>query len=192
LDELKTARLDGLTVSAGMLNALLSGSAERGDIDRVMQILAEFPRHNVSPDADSFSFALEGLGKHLARRKRNPAGPELMESCLNHANSFLTMMEDSGIAPTRHIIRDYVELLCRAGDVTTATNVIKEESTSPGPGESVVCSKAIYCVAMANVREGRLDSAREIASWSSEPMPYLLEKIDREQLEQNGEAVEDW
>jgi len=173
-----------------MLNAILSGSAERGDIDRVVSILDEFPRNNLKPDADSFSFAMEALGKNLAKRTLNPPGVDDMAECLEHSSTFLSMMEEAEIAPTHHIIRNYVELLCRTHEVETATDVILEQSSKDvdGGGESegapsTVDSKAIHCVATSNVRIGNYDAARKVALCRNgqQTLPSLLEWIDSEE-----------
>lgn len=200
LEEVKTLRLnyaaspedEGFHVSVGMLNCILSGAAERGDIDRTIFILeGEFPRNNLNPNADSFSFAMETLGKHISRRTRNPAGPELMASCLDQATEFLNMMEENGIAPTQHIIRDYLELLCRANEVDTATEIILEElSTSSTSPIVLVSTKAVHCVAMANAKLGNFEIAREIAALASTTntdetaLPFLSESITKEEQRQ--------
>jgi hypothetical protein len=184
---LKDMRKNGFHISTCMLNAILSGGAERGDIDRSLSLLDEFARNDVRPDADSYSYALEALGKHLSRRTRKPAGPDVEGQCLETAGSLLTMMEDQGVAPTHHVIREYVELLCRTGQVDVATGVVldsmglesADEEDGPMP---LVSSKVIYRVATANLQQKKFDVARRLASCSSEPIPWLLRAIEKQEL----------
>jgi hypothetical protein len=175
LEHLKVLRQKGTHVSVASLNAILSGGAERGDIDRTLFVLEEFPRNDVEPNADSFSFAFEALGKNIARRTRNPASKHMIESYLETADGFLTEMEERGIAPNHHIIREYVELLCMANEVVTATAVVRETMANGG----IVNNKTIYRVAMANVAGKNFDIARDLCLSASEPLPFLLENIER-------------
>jgi hypothetical protein len=144
--------------------------------------MEEFSRNDVEPNADSFSFAFEALGKNIARRTRNPASKQMIESYLETADSFLTELEERGIAPNHHIIREYVELLCLANEVETATSVVKETLANGG----LVNNKTIYRVAMANVTAKNFTIARELTLTASEPLPFLLENIER--AEQRDEA----
>jgi hypothetical protein len=182
LEHLKVLRQKGTHVSVASLNAILSGGAERGDVDRTLFVMEEFSRNDVEPNADSFSFAFEALGKNIARRTRNPASKQMIESYLETADSFLTELEERGIAPNHHIIREYVELLCLANEVETATSVVKETLANGG----LVNNKTIYRVAMANVTAKNFAIARELTLTASEPLPFLLENIER--AEQREEA----
>lgn len=173
LEHLKHLRMKGGKISPAALNVILSGGAERGDVDRTVFMLEEFDRSDVVQDADTYSFAFETLGKNIARRTRNPASKEQIDSFLGMADSFLSAMEDRGIAPTHHIIREYVELLCLAGEVETATAVVTETLESKG----AVNNKTIYRVAMANVAAENLEVARELAMSASEPLSFLLQSI---------------
>jgi len=154
----------------------MSGSAERGDIDRTVALMEEYSRNDVKPNADTFSFALEALGKHLYRRTVHKPNQRLMVSVLEKADSLLTRMEEMGIAPTHNIVREYVELLCQTGDVKTATDVVLENLD-----KGLVNSKAIYCVAMANAKRMDFEIARKLAVSGSEPLPFLIENIDKEE-----------
>jgi hypothetical protein len=175
LEHLKVLRQKGTHVSVASLNAILSGGAERGDVDRTLFVLEEFSRNDVEPNADSFSFAFEALGKNIARRTRNPASKQMIESYLETADSFLTEMEERGIAPNHHIIREYVELLCLANEVETATSVVKETLANGG----LVNNKTIYRVAMAHAAAKNFAIARELTLTASEPLTFLLENIER-------------
>ena len=156
----------------------MSGAAERGDVDRVLTLLQEFGRSNVVPDAETFSFCFESLGKNLRQRSRNPRTQDHLTACLVAAERFLTMMEERDIAPTHHIVREYVELLCLAGQVSTATSVVREVATVPG----LLGSKTIYRVAMANAQANHIDVAKDVASLGErgEVNDFLLANIKRE------------
>jgi pentatricopeptide repeat protein len=187
LAALKELRLNGLHVTTAMLNAIMSGAAERGDIDRTLSLLEEFQRNGVAPDADSYSFAMEALGKHLSRRTKTPAGQRVKDQCLDTASELLTRMEDEGVLPTHHIIRDYVELLCRAGQVGVATDIVLESmelqttdnEDSPMP---LVTDKTVYRVAMANAKQKNFEVARQVAACSSEPLPFLWRAIEAREM----------
>jgi hypothetical protein len=176
LAQLKEQRLQGQPVSVAALNTIMSGSAERGDVDRVVALLEEYERNALAPDSCTLSFAFEALGKHLRRRTRNPATEQVIQSCLVTAESFLDTMEELGIAPTHYIIRNYVELLCQADQVETATDVVVDAVRED---QELVNSKIIYRVALANANMGRFGEARDLADIWHEPIPYLLENIER-------------
>lgn len=186
LEHLKVLRQKGTHVSVASLNAILSGGAERGDVDRTLFVMEEFSRNDVEPNADSFSFAFEALGKNIARRTRNPASKQMIESYLETSDSFLTEMEERGIAPNHHIIREYVELLCLAHEVETATSVVKETLSNGGS----VNNKTIYRVAMANVDAKNFAIARELTLTASEPLPFLLQNIERAERREEFERTE--
>jgi hypothetical protein len=177
LNELRGLRRAGINVSTGMLNCVLSATAERGDIDRMMATLDEFSRYNLELDSESFSFAMETLGKNLLRRKRKSASEEVTNRCLEAAAVYLNLMEENGIEPTRHIVREYVELLCFVGEVKTATRVVLDFLESGG----AVHSKTIYRVAMANAKEGDLNMAKKIARYSVQPLPLLRDTIEQQE-----------
>lgn len=159
----------------------MSGAAERGDIDRILSLLQEFDKNNVEPDAETFSFGFESLGKNLRRRTRTPATQSHRDACLVAAESFLTMMDERDIDPTLHIIHDYIELLCLVDQVDTATTIALEAS---GENSGLLGSKTIYRVAMANASLGQFDIARKVARCGKgEPMPHLLANIDREEAD---------
>jgi len=182
LEQFKELRHKGMVLPVGILNMILSAGAERGDIDRTLALLGEFPRNNAVPNADSMGFAFESLGRHLSRRTLNPAGPELRSACLEYADSFLTMMDEYGIEPNHHIIREYVELLCHAHEIDTASKVIMESVENEWP----VCSKAIYVVSMANVKQRQdYEMARRIANCAAQPLPFLMENIEKHELRQS-------
>jgi pentatricopeptide repeat protein len=177
-EQLRQLRQEGKPVTTASLNAMMSGAAERGEIDRILFLLQEFDRNNVEPDAETFSFGFESLGKNLRRRSKNPGTQDHIDACLVAAESFLTMMDDRDIEPTHHIIRDYVELLCLVGQVDTATTIVLEAACEEG----LLGSKTVYRVAMTNAKMQRFDIARQVAMCNKgEPMPFLLESIDQEE-----------
>jgi pentatricopeptide repeat protein len=175
-ESISQLRLQGRVTSVAALNAVLSAYAERGDVDRAMTLMGEFPHFNVEPDADSFSFALEALGKHLSRSP-HPSRP-MIESCLDSVTFLLNSMEDKGIAPTPHVIRHYVELLCKAKDAETASSVVRAIMKVDG----LVNNMILYRVAKANAEVGRFDIAREMAAYANVPMPFLARKINRMEI----------
>ncbi|GKY96436.1 hypothetical protein MPSEU_000603100 [Mayamaea pseudoterrestris] len=180
LGQLQTSYQDGSPVSTEQLNCVMSAMAERGDVHCVSFVIDEFKRFGLEMDADSYSFALEGLGKHLYRvRKVGEPSEDVLRDCLEKASEYLSAMEDAEIVPTAHIIREYVELLCQADEVDTANEVVLEALESGG----LVNHKTVYRVAMAQADLGNFVAARSLASTLSETLPELMDKVDRKEFE---------
>jgi pentatricopeptide repeat protein len=160
------------------LNALMSCYAERGDVSDVLFLLETLRSNNLSPDTNSYSFAIEVLGKNIHRWDKS-SNPAMVQQNLDHADSILGMMENDGILPSRDLLRNYVELLCITGESDTA-NMVIEDMLSNAP-ESV-CSKTLYRLAMANTDRGNFDRARYLASQITDEIPIVFKKIrSREQ-----------
>ena len=174
---LKDMRQEGRPPSVAAFNAVLSGAAERGDVDRALSMMDEFACNNLEPNSDSYSFALETFGKTLSRRRVNPASETLTASCLDLADSILSTIEEKGISLTQHIVRAYVELLCIAQETETATNVVRQSHT-----RGLVNNKILYRVAVANLERGNLDVAREMLGNANPPIPGLARKIRQYEL----------
>jgi hypothetical protein len=177
-----------VTITTSMMNVLLSSAAERGDIDRVLSILHDFDRYGTVFNADTISFGFESLGKNLSRRRKynrtfvdatNAATRDHIGACMVVANALLNQMDDYQIETTDHIIRNYVEFLCLAGYVDTATTIVTEAVGRKG----LVNSKSIYRVAMMNAKAFKFDVARQVARCDVDckPMQFLLDAIDREE-----------
>lgn len=174
-EELKLLREKTTDGSMIILNAIMSAAAERGDIERILALLEVFPRYTLLPNADSFSFAFEALGKNLVRRKSRPHSPELKVACVEHANMFLDMMDEHQIEPSEHILREYVEFLCQVDEVETATKVIRD-SIDRG---LKVNGKALLRVIQAQMELQQFDMARTIAGWSTQGLPFVEDMIAR-------------
>ncbi|GAX14174.1 hypothetical protein FisN_20Hh205 [Fistulifera solaris] len=178
LNELNILEVEGCPTSQAAINAVLSAAAERGDLDATLSIAEEvIPRFNLQMDSDSFSFAMEAVGKHLSRRTQAGTSEEIIQKVLTAADTILSDMERQGIPPTQYILRDYVEMLCCAKEVDTATTVVRELAQSAEKG--LLNSKIIYCVAIANVKLGNFEVAEEIANASPEPMPLIRSAIKK-------------
>lgn len=176
LNHLQSLDQDEIVLAAEHLNCIMSAIAERGDLTCLGYILDEFDRLGLSLNADSFSFAMEALGKHLYRaRKQGVPSQDTIRACLEQASQFLTAMDESGVAPTRHIIREYVELLCQADEVDAATEVVLESLDNGGD----VNDKTLYRVAMAQAEQSNFDAARKVAAHLSERLPEVVHNINR-------------
>lgn len=125
---------------------------------------------------------MEAVGKHLGRRTQSGTSEEVVQRVLAAADTILSNMESQGISPTQYILRDYVEMLCHANEVDTATSVVRELATSAE--SKLLNSKIIYCVAVANAKQGNFEVATEIANASPEPMPFVHSVLRR--LKQRG------
>ena len=167
-------------VTLAALNSIMSASAERGDTNTILSIWYDFDKYGVQPDADSFSFVFEALGKNLMRYKAKHKVPERhIQACILTAESFLGRMEDRGLEPTEHVIREYVEFLCQIEQIDTATEVVLDIAQQGG----ALNSKTIYRVSMANAKLRRFDMARKIAECQGDTaLPMLTNSIEREEL----------
>jgi len=186
LEQIRSLRQEGKAVTLAAYNVVLSGSAERGDVDRIIKLWSELERNDLVPNTDSYSFLFESLGKNLRRkqiqnRRFNNQNQFFVDNCLATADLYLSKMEEQGLAPTQQIVRDYAELLCLAGQVDTATAIVLE-SFEKGEGH-LVSDKTIYRVAMANANIQQFDVARQVANCrpDDEPIDFLLSKIEREE-----------
>lgn len=181
----------GVNASVESLNVVLSAFAERGDVNHALSTLSSFETFGLKPNADSYSFAMEVLGKDVNRRKREYihrksnsfVGRAQLDTNIDAADEILTRMEGEGIDPNSDIIRNYVELLCLADEVTTATAVVNDLLQSKQ--KSVVNNKAIYRVAIANANLGNFEIARKLASVMTEPAPNLLRAIGSREQRRN-------
>jgi hypothetical protein len=177
-----------IKITTSIMNVLMSGAAERGDIDRLLSILKDFERYNIAFDADTISFGFESLGKNLMRRRKfnntfldqsRASTRDHIDACMVVANVLLNHMDDHQVKTSDHIIRNYIEFLCLAGHVDTATSIIMEAVHEKG----LVSSKSLYRVAMANAKLFRFEAARQVATCDNSiaPLTFLLESIDREE-----------
>lgn len=194
LESQSTTGSDILSVES--MNVILSSHAERGDYHDVYANIQLMQDMEIIPNVDSFSFAMEALGKHLLRVDRNERQRQRQhhhhlhespqERTLRLADNILEQMEELGIRPNTHVVRNYVELLCLAGEVSTATSVVNScLDEKAGPARTVVNNKTLYRVAMANANEGNYRTALHLSSLMTEPMPVLERKL--QQMEEQQE-----
>ncbi|KAL7572997.1 hypothetical protein ACA910_007494 [Epithemia clementina (nom. ined.)] len=178
-------------VTVAAFNVVLSALAERGmvgDLQVIMDVLRRYVedrrRHHdgvlldttrLHPNADTFSFLLEGLGKNLllakeedpynselGLRQKRVVDDKMIQWLVRTADAFLSEMEDVWqLEPTQHIIKEYVELLVLAGDLETATDMILN-ALDQGQVH-LISSKALYRLSRANAQHGRTDIAQRLA-----------------------------
>lgn len=178
----------GKLLSLDSLNVIMASYAERGDVEQALEMLKIMEENGIKANKDSYSFAIEVLGKSIHRRSLEGDFLDI-QSNLEIADLILTRMEKDGVEPSSFLIRQYVELLCQTGDVDTATSVV-ESCSSPTDrgGNGIVCNKSIYRVALANAEMGNYEKARELAGMMSEEVPILHRKIrSKEQRYQHVE-----
>jgi hypothetical protein len=170
---------DGMRLSTAMVNTIVSGWAERGEVEEVQRILRTyFVQGLLTLDADTICFALEVLGKYLRRRERAGQSDEYITTkCLTDADEILTMMEDHKIIPTANIVREYVELLCLGGEVELATQVVRDFRNS----NFEVNAKTLYRVASVHMDAGNPSVGMEIAGWDEDVMMHIQELLRREE-----------
>jgi pentatricopeptide repeat protein len=156
------------------LNVILSSFAERGDVLDALHVLDIMRRYGLKPNADSYSFAVEVLGKDMVRRNRVHDFAWVQRS-IDTADSLLTKMEENETAPSSDVIRNYVELLCIAGEVSTANAVV--DDCLSNERRSLISNKTLYRLATANADAGNFEIAKRLASMTSEVIPVLHRKI---------------
>ena len=160
------------------LNVVVSSFAERGDVKDVLHVLEVMRRYGLKPDADSYSFALEVLGKNMARHKGSHG--VWIRRAIDTADSLLTKMEEHEIDVTSDVIRNYVELLCIAGEIHTATAIA--DDCFSRERRDLVNNKTLYRLSTANADVGDMETARRLASMTSEVIPILYRKLNNKEI----------
>jgi len=154
-------------------NAVMSCYSERGDTLDVFGILDHMVLKGISPDCNSYSFAMEALGKCIHRRRLHDKPSKIQEN-LDHADRILCMMEENHVLPSTDFVRNYVELLCLVGETKTADALV-DDMLEQFP-ESV-CSKTLYKLAVTNAEQGEFERAKKLASRITDHIPTLMSKI---------------
>eukprot|EP00536_Pseudo-nitzschia_multiseries_P000602 jgi/Psemu1/179031/e_gw1.7.165.1 len=169
-------------LSLESLNVILSSYAERADPKDAVGILDVMSDNGIEPNADSYSFVIEALGRDIKKRLKID-DQSYKQRNIEVADTILSMMEGKGIPPTTHVIRNYVELLCLAGEIETATSIVEEYLKSEDPETRLVVNNiTTYRVATENAALGNFDIARNLASMMTEYVPALHRGIrSREQ-----------
>jgi len=188
----------GSNLSPAAVNVLMSAHAWKGNVGDCMTLLDQMSRSDLSPDMNSYCFALESVGKTLRRlvqntnlRISNRKRQSLLETWVTAVDEILTRLEETpGLSPNNHFIRNYVEFLCILGEVDTANQVtidfLRSNNQSGGP---LVDNKTLSRVAVANAEVGNFDKARAHIASLSESLPFLEIKIaNMQERAENGEA----
>jgi pentatricopeptide repeat protein len=171
-------------VSLESLNVVMSGYSERGDTEQAMEVLNLMKQFNIQPNEDSYSFALEVLGKEI-HRKHLQDDPSHVHRSLETADLVLTKMEKDGINPSSFVVRQYVELLCQTKQVGTATALVEDCLSDEKNKDRLVCNKSLYRVALANAAVGNCQKAKELAGHMSEQIPLLRRIIHSKEQRHN-------
>jgi len=169
-------------LSLESLNVILSSYAERADPRDAVEILDVMRDNGIQPNADSYSYVIEALGRDIKKRLKMEDASYKQRN-VEIADTILSMMEENGISPTTHVIRNYIELLCIAGETATATSIVEEYLTSEDSETRLVVNNiTTYRVATENAVRGNFDVARKLASMMTEYVPALHRGIkSREQ-----------
>jgi hypothetical protein len=181
-EQVRQLGLDGGKVTVSIMNILLSACAERGDLGRAINLYLDFENYCLRPNADTFSFIFEALGKHLrGSSNKLPRGQayceDRTEALILTADSFIERMEQHGVAATKEVIHNYVEFLMCSGQLEKATSIVLDAVKS----DIFISSKTLYGVAMKNAKEQRHDVARQIASCETVVADVLMRNIAREE-----------
>ncbi|MGK3761534.1 MAG: pentatricopeptide repeat protein, partial [Bacillariaceae sp.] len=172
-------------------NVIMSSYAERGDPHDVAGILDVMIENDIKPNADSYSFVIEALGRDIKKRLKKDDNSYKQRN-VEIADTILSMMEEDNIAPTTHVIRHYIELLCLAGEIETATSIVEDFLSSSKDGNTRVNNITIYRVAIENAILGNYKVAKKLCSMTSEIIPALHRKIaSREQRSSYVKHIEE-
>jgi pentatricopeptide repeat protein len=180
-------------LSLETINVVLSSYAERGDPKDTVEILDVMTENDIEPNADSYSFVIEALGRDIKRRLKTN-DQDYIQRNISIANTVLSMMEGKGMAPNTHVIRNYVELLCLGGEIETATSIVEDYlSSTESSVRNTVNNITIYRVASEHVTLGNCERAKALAEKMTERVPALHRRIkSKEQREQYiQETMED-
>ena len=202
------------SVSVSCLNVLLCAHALRGDLGRVKELWDEFDRNQWRPDLDSYSFALDGLTRHVLysnsknpkRRKRQGRRSVHDDDdddytrfghVLQLAESYLTQLESHDLEPNVYVIRSYVELLCATNQVDVAVDVLRE--CPPADAKAVyrvVQTLCKNCAANPNLdhqvveAKNYYETAQELARLLPQVPPRLEQALANFQQDQQQQQQE--
>ena len=192
VDSFRSLEPDAVTCTPSILNVLMAAHSWRGNVDRCMDLLDAFRDNGWSPDEDSFSYAMESVGKASKRLTDNqklrlhPRKREaLVESYFEATEMILARLEETTskdgnpIEPSHHFIGNYVEFLCTLGETRTAGLVVQDFLKQDERIGQLVDNKTLWRVAMAHAENGQYVMAREFAASTSEILPFMDVKIDR-------------
>jgi pentatricopeptide repeat protein len=181
----------GNLLSLESLNVVMSGYSERGDTGQAIEILKLMKQFDIQPNQDSYSFALEVLGKEIHRKVLHDDHSHVHRS---HAiaDFLLASMEKDGVNPSSFVVRQYVELLCQTGEVGTATSVVDGCLSQDKNQDRLACNKSLYRVALANAETGNHEKAKELARRMSEQIPLLHRKIRSKEQRHNHQKGVKW
>ena len=172
------ARLENhCLLSLESINVVLSSYAERGDPRDAVEILELMEENDIEPNADSYSFVIEALGRDIKKRLKSQ-DQDYIERNISIANTVLSMMEGKGMPANTHVIRNYVELLCMGGEVDTATSIVEDYLKSDDPDfRNIVNNITIYRVAAEQTTLGNFEKAKGLADQMTEYVPALHRRI---------------
>jgi pentatricopeptide repeat protein len=185
-EQVRQLALNGGKVTVSIINILLSACAERGDLGRAINLYLDFENYGLRPNADTFSFIFETLGKHMRgnthKRPRGQAYHERSTAALIvTAESFIERMEKHGVAATKELLHNYVEFLLCSNQLDKATSMVLDAVSS----DIFLHSKTLYAVAMKNAKIQRFAIARQIANCETVVSRQLMRNIEREEAMMN-------
>ena len=171
----------------------MSAYAWKGDVHGCLNLLNKAISHSVTLDTDTFSFALESVGKGTKRLvdNRNVALSDftrqsILDENLKAVESILKQFEEARdstgrpFEPNHHFVRNYVEFLCTLGQTETASMVAVDFLEQGNSSETrLVDNKTLARVAVDNAEAGNFDMARKCLASMSESLPFLEGKVNR-------------
>lgn len=194
---------DGFTPTTTAINILMSAYAWKGDVHACLNLLNKAISHGMTLDTDTFSFALESVGKGTKRLVTNSnvklsefKRQSILDDNVKAAEIVLEQFEEaedstgSCFEPNHHFVRNYVEFLCLLGQTETGTMVAIDFLKQGESSETrLVDNKTLAKVAVDNAEAGNFEMARKCLASMSESLPFLEEKINRTEKETREEPM---
>ena len=190
---LKSASEDDFTPTIAAINILMSSYAWKGDIPSSLDQLGAAIEIGILPNVDTFSYALESVGKGTKRAIDNKNASmddvkrqSIVDENVKAADTILAYFEKAvdsegkPLEPNHTFVRNYVEFLCLIGQIETATMVARDFlEQGKKNGMRLVDNKTLSRVSIANASVGNFETARCFLACMSESLPHIENKVDR-------------
>lgn len=171
----------GCKPTQAALNAIMSGTAELGDVDRTFSVLLDdFPVNKMAnPNQDSYSFAMESLAKNSERKDEEetpPLSDEEKRSVVKAAEQLLDMMTEGGTLVDGNVLHAYVQVLINCDELELATKTALDalDSSYELPDYTI-----ILLVHEHGGKHKNFALSRDLAKRTREPLTFLWKRIQK-------------
>jgi len=198
----------GIKPSTSSLNSVLSAYAQIGRVDKAFKTYDDFDRFNCSVNQDTFEYLMESLvldaysatpicrvrqggngHKRIeyATQYQNRGGEyeEWMASLLDSGEVILTTAKERNVELSQHFLHNYIKLLCVAGEVDKAFDLLRELlHNEDGENSNCILMETFTLLSMSFARLGQKDKADTVTNMSllagyKNGLPsYALDRIE--------------